>query len=174
MSINEKHKNGPVEYKQYEAWKKPPPRRLNVKKIRCFIFQCRDIPSADEDGTSDAYISVWNQEGKEMRTKVIEDSLNPIYFETIELQYDMADLDQAPPIVLNIWDRDAGVTDFTDDYLGRAVIYLDKAATNLEDAEKDEKIRDNKVPKPRWEKIRMGFDDSQPACGEVLCSFIVA
>ena len=85
MSINEKHKNGPVEYKQYEAWKKPPPRRLNVKKIRCFIFQCRDIPSADEDGTSDAYISVWNQEGKELRTRVIEDSLNPIYFETIEL-----------------------------------------------------------------------------------------
>ena len=72
----------------------------------------------------------------------------------------MADLDQAPPIVLNIWDRDAGVTDFTDDYLGRAVIYLDKAATNLEDAEKDEKIRDNKVPKPRWEKIRMGFDEN--------------
>lgn len=50
----------------------------------------------------------------------------------------MADLDQAPPIVLNIWDRDAGVTDFTDDYLGRAVIYLDKAATNLEDAEKND------------------------------------
>ena len=61
MSINQKHTNGAVDYKQYEAWKKPPPRRLQSKKIRCFIFQCRDIPSADEDGASDAYISVWNQ-----------------------------------------------------------------------------------------------------------------
>ena len=93
LSINDKTANGSVEYKQHEAWKKPPPRRLNTKKIRCFIFQCRDIPSADEDGTSDAYISIWNQEGADLKTKMIEDSLNPIYFETVELLYDMADLD---------------------------------------------------------------------------------
>ena len=43
-----------------------------------------------------------------MKTKTIEDSLNPIYFETVELLYDMADLDQAPAIVLNIWDQDSG------------------------------------------------------------------
>lgn len=94
------------------------------KKIRCFIFQCRDIPSADEDGASDAFISVWNQAGEDYTTKVIEDSLNPIYFETVEMLYDMADLDNAPPIVFNIWDKDAGIID-TKDYLGRSVIYLD-------------------------------------------------
>ena len=38
MSINDKAKNGPVEYKQFDAWKRPPPRRLMSKKIRCFIF----------------------------------------------------------------------------------------------------------------------------------------
>lgn len=38
FSINAKHENGPVDYKQYDAWKKPPPRRLGSKKIRCFIF----------------------------------------------------------------------------------------------------------------------------------------
>ena len=38
LSINHKQKNGPVDYKQYEAWKRPPPRRLGNKKIRCFIF----------------------------------------------------------------------------------------------------------------------------------------
>ena len=108
ISINDKKKNGPINYSQFPAWKKPPPRRLNSKKIRCFIFQCRGIPAADEDGSSDAYISIWNQEGTEMKTKTIEDSLNPIYFETVELLYDMADLDQAPPIVLNIWDQDSG------------------------------------------------------------------
>ena len=84
-----------------------------------------------------------------MKTKIIEDSLNPIYFETVELLYDMADIENAPPIVFNIWDRDSGIVD-SDDYLGRSVIYLDEAASNLEDDEQDEKIRDNKVPKPRW------------------------
>lgn len=84
-----------------------------------------------------------------MKTKIIEDSLNPIYFETVELLYDMADIENAPPIVFNIWDRDSGIVD-SDDYLGRSVIYLDEAASNLEDDEQDERTRDNKVPKPRW------------------------
>ena len=38
FSINDKAKNGPVEFKSFDAWKKPPPRRLGSKKIRCFIF----------------------------------------------------------------------------------------------------------------------------------------
>ena len=175
MSINPKHINGTVDYKQFDAWKRPPPRRLMSKKIRCFIFQCRDIPSADEDGASDAYISVWNQEGAPFRTKTIEDSLNPIYFETVEMLYDMADMENAPPIVLNIWDTDEDWTDNSDDYLGRAVIYLDQASSNLNtDLVGDEDALNNSIPKPKWEKIRMGFDDSQPPCGEVLVSFIIA
>ena len=106
---------------------------------------------------------------------MIEDSLNPIYFETIEMLYDMADIESAPPIVFNIWDRDADLLDSTDDYLGRSVIYLDEASSNLNDPnQEDEDTMCNRVPKPRWEKIRMGFDESQPACGEVLCSFVIA
>ena len=38
ISINAKHLSGSVDYKQYDAWKRPPPRRLMSKKIRCFIF----------------------------------------------------------------------------------------------------------------------------------------
>ena len=38
FSINAKHENGEIDYKQFKAWKKPPPRRLGSKKIRCFIF----------------------------------------------------------------------------------------------------------------------------------------
>ena len=172
FSINAKDINGPVDYKTYDAWKKPPPRRLGSKKIRCFIFQCRSIPSADADGSSDAYISVWNPEGEQYKTKMIEDSLNPIYFETIEMLYDMADLDTAPPIIFNIWDHDDDLTDFSDDFLGRAVIYLKDASTNLEYG--DDEAMCNTVPKPQWHDIRIGFDESTPACGQVLCSFIVA
>ena len=32
----------------------------------------------------------------------------------------------------------------------------------------------NVVPKPKWHDIRVGFDDSTPATGQVLCSFVVA
>lgn len=64
LSINDKNHNPSIDFKQYAAWAKPPPRRLGSKKIRCFIFQCRDIPSADTDGSSDSYISVWNPEGE--------------------------------------------------------------------------------------------------------------
>jgi len=163
FSINAKHLNGPVEFKNYEAWKKPPPRRLGSKKIRCFIFQCRDIPSADEDGSSDSYISIWNPEGTKLNTRKIEDSLNPIYFETIEMLYDMADLESAPPIILNVWDSDTDLLDSTDDFLGRAVIYLKDASTNLEFGDDESKC--NTVPKPIWHDIRIGFDDKEPACG---------
>ena len=67
---------------------------------------------------------------------MIEDSLNPIYFETVEMLYDMADIENAPPIVLNIWDRDEGIVD-SDDYLGRSVIYLNEASSNLNALEQE-------------------------------------
>ena len=38
LSINNATMNGPVDFKTFDAWKKPPPRRLGSKKIRCFIF----------------------------------------------------------------------------------------------------------------------------------------
>lgn len=108
MSIHDRNeKNGPIDFKQHETWSKAPPRRLESRKIRCFIFQCRDIPSADADGASDSFISLWNPDNKTaIKTQVIEDSLNPIYFETLEILYDLSDMDNAPPIVMDIWDRD--------------------------------------------------------------------
>jgi len=76
---------------------------------------------------------MWNPD-EEYKTAVIEDSLNPIYFETIEMLYDMADLKRylhvAPPIVLNLWDRDGMLE--SDDFLGRCTIKLADASTNLD------------------------------------------
>lgn len=68
LSLNHKSKNGPVDWKKVEAWKKPPPKRLSSWKIRVFIFQCKDIPSADSDGASDPYISIWNPDDKKILT----------------------------------------------------------------------------------------------------------
>ena len=89
--------------------------------------------------------------------------------------YDMSDIENAPPIVLNIWDMDAGLID-SKDYLGRSVIYLNEASSNLTEDGKDpdDDTINNQVPKPKWEPIRMGFDENQPPCGYVLCSFVIA
>jgi hypothetical protein len=38
LSINNKTKNGPADFKKQETWKKPPTKRLASWKIRCFIF----------------------------------------------------------------------------------------------------------------------------------------
>ena len=38
LSINDVAENGSVDFKNFNAWGKPPPRRLGSKKIRCFIF----------------------------------------------------------------------------------------------------------------------------------------
>ena len=68
--------------------------------------------------------------------------------------------DDAPPIILNMWDRDEGAFD-NDDFLGRAVIYLKDAALS----------EDDNITFPKGHKVVMGFTDNEPSIGEVLCSF---
>ena len=88
------------------------------------------------------------------------------------MMYDFSDIESAPPIIFNVMDHDDALFDSTDDFLGRAVIYLQDASTNLEFG--DDESRYNEVPKPKWHDIKFGFDPNMPACGQVLCSFVVA
>lgn len=60
-------------------------------------------------------------------TTFIEDNCNPIFFASLEIYYDFLSPEDAPPIVLNIWDKDEGIME-SDDFLGRAVIFLKDAA----------------------------------------------
>ena len=46
--------------------------------------------------------------------------------------YDCADIESAPPIIFNVMNHKDARYDSTDEFLGRAVIYLQDAATNLE------------------------------------------
>lgn len=48
--------NGTINFKEQKAWKKEPPRRVLAFNMRCYIFQCRDLPAADSDGSSDPFI----------------------------------------------------------------------------------------------------------------------
>jgi hypothetical protein len=81
-----------------------------------------------------------------VKTSVIEDNINPIFFEAVELYYDYDTIHDAPPVVLNIWDKDEAILD-TDDYLGRCVVYLNEASLSFDDS----------IKEPKWHDIKIGF-----------------
>ena len=94
-----------------------------------------------------------------IKTSEIEDNNNPIFNEylkvpAVETYGGETDL---PPFVLDIFDKDA----ITDDYIGRALDYIDEAAVgNTID-----------IPKPKWHPVRTRPDG--PTQGEILVSFSV-
>jgi len=49
-----------VSLEKEDAWKKGPTKRPKVNKVRAFIFQAKDLPSADADGSADPMIVVWD------------------------------------------------------------------------------------------------------------------
>jgi len=130
-------------------------------KVRAFIFQCRDLPAADSDGTSDPYICVWDTGKKTQQTKYIEDNVNPLFYETIELVYEANKIDELPPFIFDVYDKDFNPLD-EDDFICRAIIPVSEAAVVYE---KDE------VPRPKWHKCRL--KQNSPECGEVLVSFAI-
>ena len=83
LSINDLQRNPPVVWSQYPTWKEKPVKRPMARKLRCYIYQCRDLPSADSDGNCDPFVQVWNasadRDDEKYETMVLEDSLNPIF-----------------------------------------------------------------------------------------------
>ena len=85
-------------------------------------------------------------ENRKITTRVIEDNVNPIFFEVLELYYDYEDMyNDAPPICLNIWDKDEMLDG--DDFLGRCVVHLKDTSYSQDDT----------IPEPKWHDIKMGF-----------------
>lgn len=154
-----------VNFSQELAWKKDPPLRVKAFQVRVFIFQCKDLPAADSDGSSDPFISIFNTSGESAKTPVIEDNINPIFMEAIEIDLDFNDQknrEDAPPIVMDVMDADEGMFSSDSDFLGRCTIYL-KDIDDISDG--------SEIPIPKWHPIRYGTDESSPECGSILCSF---
>jgi Ca2+-dependent lipid-binding protein len=120
------------------------------------------LPAADSDGASDPYIEVWSTDKEKPKTPVVEDNCNPIFFSTLEVYYDFSKPEEAPPIILNIWDKDTAILD-SDDFIGRAVVFLKDAAISNDDT----------IPEPKWHNVIMGFSENEPSIGQILCSFSV-
>lgn len=88
LFINDVKKNGEVNPAQYPPWKKRAAKRLGSRLIRAFIFQCRGLPTGQGDDVSDPYIRCWNQQGKDIRTSHINDSINPMFYEAREYDFE--------------------------------------------------------------------------------------
>jgi Ca2+-dependent lipid-binding protein len=126
FSIHDVTRNGEIDFiKQYSAWKQQAPKRSNPVRIRAYIYQCQDLPAADAEGTSDPFVVAWDISSETKKTKVVEDNCNPLFYETLELDYEVDNVDDLysyPPFIFDVYDYDDDLFDSTPDYLGRAVI----------------------------------------------------
>ncbi len=146
----------PGEESEFTSW----PSRMrsddDVHRVLVHIFQCRDLPAADDNGVSDPYLKIQNFGGKDdFKTITIEDSINPIYYESIEMYFQFNDIHLAPPLVVDIFDYDQFSPD---DFIGRALAYLD---------EFDYSEDPDRPGKPQWVKVTPGIEKDQPL-GEIL------
>jgi len=140
------------------VWSKGFEKRNRGYLIRCAIYQCSLLPPADSNGTSDPYVEIWQPDVKKIRTETSSDTNNPIYYELKEFYVEKprnVDLDEAPPIILNIFDTDEGFLDAEDDYMGRAVIFL-------HEIENDDQINDGALDKLPFRGLSITDDIPYP------------
>lgn len=161
LSISNQAQKGDIEWDYIPSWSHNLPEDATLHYLRAHIYQCKELPSADDNGTSDPYIEVWSPTDYQHKTWTIHDNNNPIYFQTVEVPYYTIDRDYAPPFILNIFDEDSNIFD-SDDFQGRAVIKMDQAEVGG---------GSDSPPLPKWHPIRMGFDEAETAKGQILVSF---
>ena len=121
------------------------------------MYQCRDLPAADNDGQSDPFIKFWDTTLEHKKTQIIYDNCNPMFFEVQELLIETDKVKDMPPFVLDIYDHDT----LGEDFISRCLIPVSEAAFS----EGDE------IPQPKWHPCKLKHN--APPCGEVLVSFSI-
>ena len=175
FAIHDSEKNGDANFHKQMNWSKSIPKRSTPIRIRALIYMCRDLPSADFDGVSDPFITIWDVVEKEKKTKVMNNTTNPLFYEVLDLELEVEDYDDLlsyPPIIVDCYDYDDDFTKNDPDFMGRALIEPEDCALIFQsDFENNYDLEDSVFVKPRWHPFY--FAKGQPKCGEVLISFIV-
>lgn len=78
----------------------------------------------------------------------------------MEVLYEANSVDEMPPFVFDIYDKDFGPLD-GDDFICRAIIPISDASYSIKD----------EIPKPKWHPCRL--KKGAPECGELLVSFSI-
>ncbi|XP_078613873.1 dysferlin-like isoform X2 [Branchiostoma floridae x Branchiostoma japonicum] len=80
-------------------------------ELHCYIYQARDLQSADRDGMDDPFLSVFFS-CRNQRTKVVKKTLNPVWDQTLVFKdlriYGTPESVAAnpPPVVVQVYDHD--------------------------------------------------------------------
>lgn len=144
-----------------DAWKRPIsiPQSSQSKKLVCNLYQCRSLPSADTDGLADPYVKIIVANSSiSTNPKAKAGILNPMWYKQFALDLNYSSVDAAPPLIVQVWDYDAGLDN--DDLMGYCVLDIQKIPQNPED-----------FPRPQWHKLGLGTPDTEE--GEILMSFAV-
>jgi hypothetical protein len=119
------------------------------------------LPAADSDGTSDPFIEIIDSDTPK-RTIVVNDNLNPIFYQAIDLMYEANSIEEMPPFILDCYDEDETLVGKNDqDFLARAIIYNWECDFS----------EGNAIPTPKWYPMR--FSPKGPVSGEVLACFAI-
>ncbi len=103
-----------------------------------------------------------SKEGK--KTRVIDDNLNPLFYETLELDIEAESADLLPPFILDVWDKDFGSEG---DFLARCMIPIQDSAHVFDKKKKTTE----KPPRPQWHGCKLS--PGSPDCGQILVSFSI-
>ncbi|KAK2952288.1 putative C2 domain protein [Blattamonas nauphoetae] len=137
-----------------------PPARETIKRpnteefeVRMHCYQAKDLPAADDSGTSDPYVMM-SFGGEDAKTKYKPKTLFPQWFETLTLPVNLpTDPSLAPPLIIRVLDHN---TLGSDTPIGRIEVHFSQIGRNLQST-------------PKWLQLYMGEEDEVE--GELLCSF---
>jgi hypothetical protein len=120
---------------------------FDTVQARLHIYQCRNLPAADDNGMIDPYLKI-HFCGKTLQTPFRQHSCNPMYYRSLlfdtTLRLDRA---LAPEMIIEVWDNDAWDAD---DLVG--VLRLPMTAATSTTAAK---AGDSKLPTPKWYKFEL-------------------
>eukprot|EP01084_Bolivina_argentea_P074119 134467_1 len=133
-------------------------------QLRIHAYQARNLENADMSGLSDAYLVV-RFCGATCKTKVIEDHIDPKWYESLYLGVNVpVPLRYAPRVYCEIYDED---TILKDQLLGRFSITPENIWKVLSNDDHEE----YNAPQPRPQWYRLEDAEHKAVAGEVLCAF---
>jgi hypothetical protein len=137
--------------------------------VRINIFQCRDLPAADDSGSIDPYLKL-NLLGEERESKKKSETKDPMFYETFDFKCNINPafgLQLAPRVCIQLWDRDFGIGELNDDYCGCCMLdlkhaFIDATNTAAQDfipadlpsschvIKGDSALSSSNLPDPQW------------------------
>jgi hypothetical protein len=161
LSIHDIENDGPIDWLSFQQWAKKIPKRPPNLKVRVFCWQARDLPAADDTGSSDPFLQITDCD-RSQKTQVIWDNVNPLFYEGLDAIYEANSQEELPPIIVDLYDKDEAVVGAdSEDFLARALIYIDKITF----------VENDDIPTPTWHKLY--YKSGGATSGEVLLSFAI-